>query len=172
MQSGTADTLIVVAAIVALVWGLIQFYVISSIPLKSNGDSATTSLTGASKGDTSERLIEIYTAIYTGADSFLKVSNGSPHTLSPQQHCTNSHTTTPTHAQAEYTICSYFVVGFGAIVFVSVSAGTGWDYTRGGFTATAFVLGAITSMVSGYLGMKVAVYSNVRTTISAQKVRT
>ena len=37
LQAGTADTLIVVAAIVALLWGLIQFYVISSIPLKSNG---------------------------------------------------------------------------------------------------------------------------------------
>ncbi len=39
----------------------------------------------------------------------------------------------------------------------------------GGFTTVSFILGAATSMVSGYLGMKVAVYSNVRTTISAQK---
>lgn len=124
------------------VWALIQFYVITTIPLKSNGDSATTSLTGASKGDTSERLIEIYTAIYEGADSFLK---------------------------AEYTICAYFTIGFGIVVFLASAAGADWDYTQGGLTATAFVLGAFTSMLSGYLGMKVAVYSNVRTTISAQK---
>ena len=33
----------------------------------------------------------------------------------------------------------------------------------------SFVLGAVTSMISGYLGMKVAVFSNARTTVSAQK---
>ena len=43
------------------------------------------------------------------------------------------------------------------------------DMTRGTMTAVSFLLGAFTSMASGYLGMKVAVYSNVRTTISAQK---
>jgi inorganic pyrophosphatase len=47
--------------------------------------------------------------------------------------------------------------------------GTGWNIPRGVFTAISFLLGAITSMASGYLGMKVAVYSNVRTTVSAQK---
>mmetsp|Transcript_22078 Transcript_22078/g.54550 ORF Transcript_22078/g.54550 Transcript_22078/m.54550 type:complete len:645 (+) Transcript_22078:275-2209(+) len=41
--------------------------------------------------------------------------------------------------------------------------------TRGSLTAISFLLGAFTSMASGYLGMKVAVYSNVRTTIAAQK---
>ena len=40
---------------------------------------------------------------------------------------------------------------------------------RGLFTTVSFLLGAFTSMASGYLGMKVAVYSNVRTTVSAQK---
>merc|ERR1719437_188130 len=35
-------------------------------------------------------------------------------------------------------------------------------------TAISFLLGAFTSMGSGYLGMKVAVFSNVRTTVSAQ----
>ena len=142
----TVDIVICVAAATALLWGVIQFYVISTIPLRSNGDSATTSLTGASKGDTSEKLTEIYTAIYEGAESFL---------------------------QAEYRICAMFVVGFGALIFFLISWGTkdddSWGWTRGGFTCLSFVLGAVTSMISGYLGMKVAVYSNVRTTISAQK---
>ncbi|GMH48232.1 hypothetical protein TL16_g00243, partial [Triparma laevis f. inornata] len=66
-------------------------------------------------------------------------------------------------------ICAYFTIGFGIVVFLASAAGADWDYTQGGLTATAFVLGAFTSMLSGYLGMKVAVYSNVRTTISAQK---
>merc|ERR1719464_1426302 len=33
----------------------------------------------------------------------------------------------------------------------------------------SFILGALTSIVSGYLGMKVAVFANVRTTVSAQQ---
>jgi len=37
------------------------------------------------------------------------------------------------------------------------------------FTAISFLLGAVTSMISGYLGMKVAVFSNVRTTLAAQQ---
>merc|ERR1719469_767498 len=41
--------------------------------------------------------------------------------------------------------------------------------TRGSMTSVSFLLGAFTSMASGYLGMKVAVYSNVRTTVSAQQ---
>ena len=143
---GTVDIIIVVAAVTALVWGLVQFYIVSTIPLRSNSDSPTTSLTGASKGDSSEKLAEIYTAIYDGAESFLT---------------------------AEYRICSMFVVAFGLLVFFLVSWGTSadgsWGWTRGGFTCLSFVFGAVTSMVSGYLGMKVAVYSNVRTTISAQK---
>jgi H+-translocating diphosphatase len=37
------------------------------------------------------------------------------------------------------------------------------------FTTIAFLLGAFTSVFSGYLGMKVATYANARTTLEAQK---
>merc|ERR1719178_39524 len=145
----SSDYLIVAASLVAIVWALIQFYTISRIALKSGGDAATDSLTSnahTGKSDATERLTEIYLAIYDGAESFLR---------------------------AEYTICTYFIIGFGLLVFFLVSWGNsssdGWGWKEGGFTALSFVLGGLTSMVSGYIGMKVAVYSNVRTTISAQK---
>ena len=32
------------------------------------------------------------------------------------------------------------------------------------YTTAAFLIGGITSIVAGYLGMKIAVYTNVRTT--------
>jgi H+-translocating diphosphatase len=32
------------------------------------------------------------------------------------------------------------------------------------FTTVAFIIGAITSILSGYIGMRIAVYTNVRTT--------
>ena len=37
------------------------------------------------------------------------------------------------------------------------------------FSTIAFVLGAITSIVSGFLGMKIAIYANARTTLEARK---
>lgn len=135
--------LIVVAGIIALVWALSQFLIISAIPIRSGGAVGEESalLAGDEEGTTA-RLNEIYEAIYEGAESFLR---------------------------AEYKVCFWFVVCFAALIFVLVSWGTGWEMSRGSLTAISFLLGAFTSMASGYLGMKVAVYSNVRTTIAAQK---
>ena len=97
---------------------------------------------GVDHATATTRLKEIYEAIYEGAESFLR---------------------------AEYAVCFWFVVAFAIIILVLVSWGTDWDMARGWMTAISFLLGAFTSMGSGYLGMKVAVYSNVRTTVSAQK---
>ena len=128
----------------ALVWALSQFLIISSIPIRSGGAAGEESglLANGDNEGTTARLNEIYEAIYEGAESFLK---------------------------AEYKVCFWFVVLFSIVIFILVSWGTSWDMSRGYFTAASFLLGAFTSMASGYLGMKVAVYSNVRTTISAQK---
>lgn len=136
--------LIIVAGVVALVWALSQFMIISSIPVRSGGGAGEASALLASGDEeaTTERLKEIYEAIYVGAESFLR---------------------------AEYQVCFWFVVLFAALIFVLVSWGTGWVMSRGALTAISFLLGAFTSMASGYLGMKVAVYSNVRTTVAAQK---
>ena len=139
----SASALIYLAGAVALLWALSQFLIISKIPVQSGGGGETTSLLSNGDDDqTTKRLKEIYEAIYEGAESFLR---------------------------AEYTVCFWFCLVFAVLILVLVSWGTGWDYARGVFTAVSFVLGAFTSMASGYLGMKVAVFSNVRTTISAQK---
>mmetsp|Transcript_7222 Transcript_7222/g.9387 ORF Transcript_7222/g.9387 Transcript_7222/m.9387 type:complete len:746 (+) Transcript_7222:89-2326(+) len=141
----SATEIIFVAVAVGLVWAYLQFRIIAQIPVVSfsSSESEETPLTG-SGGDEEKtaRLKEIYEAIYEGAESFLA---------------------------AEYRICFLFISVFSVVVFTLVAWGTGWDMVRGGFTAISFLLGALTSMGSGYLGMKVAVYSNVRTTISAQK---
>ena len=139
--------MIVAAGIVGGLWAYSQFYIISRIaivsqPSNGEGQPLMTSDGGADNNYRTARLNEIYNAIYEGAESFLR---------------------------AEYTVCFWFIIVFAGIILVLVSWGTGWDAARGGFTAASFLLGAITSMLSGYLGMKVAVYSNVRTTIAAQK---
>lgn len=40
---------------------------------------------------------------------------------------------------------------------------------NGAFSTIAFLLGAVTSILSGYLGMKIAVYANARTSLEARK---
>ena len=118
--------------------------IIAKIPIRSGGGSGEGAglLSSGDDAATTARLNEIYEAIYEGAESFLR---------------------------AEYTVCFWFCAVFSVLILVLVSWGTGWDMARGFFTAISFLLGAFTSMASGYLGMKVAVFSNVRTTISAQK---
>uniref|UniRef100_A0A7S2Y359 H(+)-exporting diphosphatase n=1 Tax=Fibrocapsa japonica TaxID=94617 RepID=A0A7S2Y359_9STRA len=88
-----------------------------------------------------EKLTTIYEAIRTGAQSFL---------------------------MAEYTICAVFIVLFGAVVLLLISYGAD-SWVDGSLTCIAFVLGSITSIVCGYIGMMVAVFANARTTVSAQK---
>lgn len=140
----SATTAIIGAALVALLWALSQFLIIARIPVKSEGgiNDSTSLVRGYSDDSTTKRLVEIYEAIFEGAESFLR---------------------------AEYSVCALFVAVFSAVIFFLISWGTGWDMTRGFLTSLSFVLGACTSMGSGYLGMKVAVFSNVRTTVSAQK---
>jgi H+-translocating diphosphatase len=142
----SASAVIFTAAAAGLLWAYLQFSIISRIAIESVPSSPERQPLSAANGqvdvDTTARLVEIYTAIYEGAESFL---------------------------QAEYKVCFVFISFFAMLILVLVSWGTGWDMARGVFTAASFLLGALTSMGSGYLGMKVAVYSNVRTTVSAQQ---
>jgi len=144
--------MILVIGFCAVLWACLNIYFISQTPVKSVGDldnefSGSKSLIdaehGAGSADRAKQtalLVEIYEAIRTGAKAFLF---------------------------AEYKICAAFCFVFGAVVLGLVSWGQ--TPTDGALTAVAFFLGAITSIASGYIGMTVAVYSNVRTTINAQK---
>jgi inorganic pyrophosphatase len=144
-DNGTHSLILVIGGM-AVVWAAIQFYIISRTPVKS---ADVTTKAGAKEvevglldvnANQTALLIEIYEAISAGADAFLK---------------------------AEYKICIIFCIPFAAVIIGLVSWGQ--NAVDGALTALAFVLGAFTSMLSGYIGMKVAVYSNVRTTINAQK---
>ena len=116
----TATTVILSAAALGMAWAVLQFLLISRIPVRSEGVSDSTGLVSGSNDEaTTRRLTEIYTAIYEGAESFLR---------------------------AEYSICAWFILIFSAIIFVLVSWGTDWDFARGLFTSLSYVLGACTSI--------------------------
>ena len=107
---------------------------------------ARVSLTGGSdtlsnSGLDTSKLIGIYDAIREGADSFLR---------------------------AEYTICAYFIASFGVVVLLMTSyVEKKFQIDQGGLTAISFVAGGFPSIVSGLIGMKVAVFANARTTVMA-----
>ena len=88
----SATAIIISAALLAMLWALVQFILVSRIPVRSEGISDSTGLVSGSNDEaTTRRLTEIYTAIYEGAESFLR---------------------------AEYTICAWFILIFGGIIFV------------------------------------------------------
>jgi len=47
-------------------------------------------------------------------------------------------------------------------------AGDGSCWQRGGLSTVAFLIGSLTSVVSGYIGMRIAVYANARTALEAE----
>ena len=60
-----------------------------------------------------------------------------------------------------------FIVVFGAIVFYIVDF-TGNSANGVGFYATiSYVIGSVTSIICGYIGMKIAVQANFRTCFKA-----
>ena len=63
-----------------------------------------------------------------------------------------------TFLRQEYFWTGLFVVFFAVVIYSTAEPKVGMPYTT-----IAFLLGAFTSILSGYIGMKIAVRANVRT---------
>eukprot|EP01061_Rhynchopus_euleeides_P008844 TRINITY_DN17_c0_g2_i8.p1 TRINITY_DN17_c0_g2~~TRINITY_DN17_c0_g2_i8.p1 ORF type:complete len:873 (+),score=350.38 TRINITY_DN17_c0_g2_i8:1585-4203(+) len=69
---------------------------------------------------------------------------------------------------AEYQYMAVFVVVFSVVIVILIGAAGGDNAWRnGGLSAVAFVVGCLTSIISGYIGMRIAVYTNSRTALQA-----
>lgn len=71
----------------------------------------------------------------------------------------------PRFLKVEYAICTTFCLFFSLVIYALVSWGSK-SHTQGWLTAGAFLTGAFTSMLCGFLGMMIATYSNARTTLA------
>ncbi|KAK9833763.1 hypothetical protein WJX74_005205 [Apatococcus lobatus] len=84
----------------------------------------------------------------------------------------------------EYKYMAVFMVGFSAVIFVLLSSEDGFALKfhtdesgvsrapaiyNGGFSTVSFLLGGSTSILSGWLGMRIATYANARTALEARK---
>lgn len=84
----------------------------------------------------------------------------------------------------EYKYVSVFMALFSVVVFVLLSSEDGFNSKwkedesgilrapalyNGAFSTISFLVGAVTSILSGYLGMSIATYANARTALEARK---
>ncbi len=72
----------------------------------------------------------------------------------------------------EYRYVGLFMAGFSVLIFVMLASEDGFAKAglyNGLFSTIAFIIGATTSIVSGYVGMMIATYANARTALEARK---
>jgi K(+)-stimulated pyrophosphate-energized sodium pump len=97
---------------------------------------------GVEDADTRGKLRKIHSAIAEGAMAFLK---------------------------QEYKFMAIFMVMFGIVIALLIDDHHTANVNEGIYTAVAFIFGAIISIASGYIGMKIATAGNARTTVSANQ---
>src|SRR5690606_4183336 len=68
----------------------------------------------------------------------------------------------------EYKVLAIFMLAFAAVIAILIDDPHTENVREGIFTAFSFLFGAFISIVSGYVGMKVATAGNARTTVSAR----
>ena len=160
-HAGPITAFVLIASFVGMLFAVYLFNRVKSIKLSPEIVTGYGTSGGANQGllegqleegiraDVGHRLMTIYEAVRSGADAFL---------------------------MAEYRICLIFVACFALVIFILVSHvgkhapganSSGFKFDSGGYAALAFIIGAVCSIISGYIGMKVAVFSNARTAVSA-----
>jgi len=146
LSDGAVSALVLTFPFAGLVFACLYWYQTSLIEIDPKKLEVNTGLLQLREEDgrdlkrTQRQVFEIYQAIYDGAHSFL---------------------------YQEYTYLGAFIVIFAVIICAVIGGVESWS--NGIFTALAFVIGSCTSIVSGYIGMKIGVYSNARTAVEAQR---
>ncbi|KVI11009.1 Pyrophosphate-energised proton pump [Cynara cardunculus var. scolymus] len=171
MVEGVTQVLIPVAAFIGIGFALVQWFLVSKVKVSSgltesgsqNQRNRLIEEDDQEVGVDSDQLVfkcaEIQSAISVGATSFL---------------------------YTQYKYLAIFTAVFAAIIFLFLGSVKNFStksepctYNKGNmckpalanafFTTVAFLLGALTSVLSGFLGMKIATYANARTTLEARK---
>ncbi|KAK8520455.1 hypothetical protein V6N12_004393 [Hibiscus sabdariffa] len=168
-----AEILIPVCAVIGIAFSLVQWMLVSRVKVSparesvNNGSGARNGYSdylieeeeGLNDHGVVLKCAEIQSAISEGATSFLFT---------------------------EYQYVGIFMVAFAILIFLFLGSVEGFStksqpctYDKSKickpalatavFSTISFLLGAVTSVVSGFLGMKIATYANARTTLEARK---
>ncbi|XP_073056305.1 pyrophosphate-energized vacuolar membrane proton pump-like isoform X1 [Primulina eburnea] len=162
-----------VCAVIGIVFSLVQWLLVSRVKLSlesnvsdslknvqdAHGDYLIEEEEGINDQNVVETCAEIQNAISEGITSFLFT---------------------------EYQYVGVFMVAFAIVIFLFLGSVEGFStkhrpctydkeklckpaVVTAIFSTVSFLLGAVTSVVSGFLGMKIATYANARTTLEARK---
>ncbi|KZV19963.1 pyrophosphate-energized vacuolar membrane proton pump 1-like [Dorcoceras hygrometricum] len=168
-----AEIVIPVCAIIGIAFSLFQWFLVSRTKLTYErsgasaannrkdgyGDSLIEEEEGINEPGVVAKCAEIQNAISEGATSFLFT---------------------------EYKYVGIFMVAFAILIFLFLGSVEGFSRSSQPctydkekfckpalataiFSTVSFLLGAVTSLASGFLGMKIATYANARTTLEARK---
>ena len=133
--------LIYASSALAVLWAIYNAVAVTSIklqPQSSNGDDDKTHLLTSNNID---MLLNIGEKISKGANSFLF---------------------------QEYAIMSIFIVIFSGVVLVIVDFYGQEKFQFRCYATVAYIIGAVTSILCGFIGMRIAVAANYRTTYKAK----
>ena len=123
----SAPLLIIITGIIGILFALHLLNQVASVKLDVTSVPGSKT-TGESKEQNS-KLVELYEAIRLGANSFLN---------------------------AEYKLCALFVVvvfpAMAALIAWGAKTGGSWGWSTGVLSGVSFLVGALTSMVSGWIG--------------------
>ncbi|GJP53001.1 hypothetical protein CLOM_g12149 [Closterium sp. NIES-68] len=139
------NSFIPATAVVGILFAIFQWFMVSRIRVGGAPDGQYGLLEDGTADTVIQQVTEIQSAISMGAESFLTT---------------------------EYKYLAVFMSGFSVIIFLFLGSVDNFDkqgIANAGFSTLAFILGALTSTGSGYLGMKIATYANARTTLEARK---
>lgn len=153
-QPSASDTWVLVLVLGAVITGIITSYWFATrvkqiiVPLTgssySSTDQSSTLLAHQATGQKDEEvhmsIAEIQKAVADGANAFLF---------------------------QEYEVLGVFMLGFAVVLLLLL--GILGDWAAAVLATIAFLSGALTSTVSGFIGMRIAVYTNARTALSAQR---
>jgi len=142
IQSTYAHYLIFGGATLGLAWGAVNALFVSKVEvdaanIKVNEEKPEEDDMPTTPEGCKDRMLEINKIVKEGAITFLK---------------------------KEYTALAIFITLFAAIVFAAVDMPWVEGNPTFPYTTVAFIVGAITSMACGYIGMVIATTTNVKTT--------
>ena len=134
-------SIIYASVFIALLWALYNTLAITSIKIKgTNLEDDYSEKDTLVPGDKMSIIIDIGKKIAAGSNAFL---------------------------YQEYKIMCIFIVVFGAVIFVVVDYYGNAKRKITFYSTIAFVIGSLASMLCGWIGMRIAVASNYRTTFKA-----
>jgi len=139
VASGSVTAIILVSVALGLIFAALYAYHTSLISIQPGRASVNQPLNAPENEHAIlKEVVKISNAISDGANAFLS---------------------------QEYKYVGLFVIAFGLLLLILLGAVHDWN--SGIFATIAFVLGAGTSVLCGFIGMRIAVYSNSRTAVAA-----